>query len=94
MPKIIMLKYFAEQTNYSHYLHLDTSMCFPVEIDFCQQLEIPQQRWYRQYALDLVIVAKRFRENNTRSQRRWQKYFETHLLTEFILRRSPPLQRD
>ena len=40
MPKIIMLKYFAEQTNYSHYLHLDTSMCFPVEIDFCQQLEI------------------------------------------------------
>ena len=40
IPKIIMLKYLTEQTNYRHYLHLDTSMCFPVEIDFCQQLEM------------------------------------------------------
>lgn len=35
MPKIVMLTRLAAQTDYRYYVHLDTSMCFPVECQFC-----------------------------------------------------------
>ena len=39
MAKVVLLKCFVEQTNYTHYMHLDTSLFLPVTVDFCEPLE-------------------------------------------------------
>ena len=51
LKKIVMLTRLAAQTDYSHYMHLDTAMCFPVECQLRQGLEDHWEQYPESFVL-------------------------------------------
>ena len=52
MPKIELLRYLCHQTNHEFYMSMDTSVHFPVDIPFCQELN----KYWEQFPDHLILA--------------------------------------